>query len=82
MLRKIVVTAAFVACAIPAFCSLLWILLFAYIGAVMLYQGNGDGFIELFTRENLNAMSAVVAVTVLVASTLAFMRWRRRRTSR
>lgn len=82
MLRKFAIGTAFLVCAIPAICSLIWILLFVYIGAVMFYHGNGDGFFELFTRENINTVCLAAAMTILSVSALIFMRFKRLRKSR
>lgn len=71
--------AAIVVGALPALCSLLWFLLYVYLGASYLYHGDAGEFIEILTREPYVRWFFLAATIVFVAWLLALRTYRNNR---
>ena len=70
--------ASLVAGALPALCSLLWFLLYLYLGAFYVHHGDSEAFVEILTREEYVKWFFLAAAIILAAWLLGLRTYRRR----
>ena len=69
--------AGLVAGALPALCSLLWFLLYLYLGASYVHYGDSEAFVEILTREEYVRWFFLAAAIIRVAWFLGLRTYRR-----